>query len=76
MKDLRDLKDLTMNDVKPISDESTTLKTTQGQTDDFFGQLPSKCYLPEAASVGDLARDLPLGCLQGGYRTVSLFSDG
>ena len=30
-----------------------TLKTTQGQIDGFFSQLPYKCYLPEVASVGD-----------------------
>ena len=28
------------------------LETTQGQTDCFFSQLPFKCYLPEAASLG------------------------
>ena len=31
----------------------TTLETTRGQIDGFFGQLPFKCYLPEVASVGD-----------------------
>jgi len=31
----------------------TTLETTQGQMDSFFSQLPFKCYLSEAASVGD-----------------------
>ena len=30
-----------------------TMKTTQGQMDVFFSQLPFKCYLPEVASVGD-----------------------
>jgi len=29
------------------------LEATQGQNDSFFNQLPYKCYLEEAASVGD-----------------------
>ena len=33
--------------------QGATLETTQGQIDGFFRQLPSKCYLPEVASVGD-----------------------
>jgi len=32
---------------------STTLETTQGQTDGFLSQLPFKCYLPEVSFVGD-----------------------
>ena len=31
----------------------SSLETTQGQMDGFFGQLPYKCYLEEVASVGD-----------------------
>jgi hypothetical protein len=31
----------------------TTLETTQGQINGFVSQLPSKCYLPKVASVGD-----------------------
>ena len=31
----------------------TTLETTQGQIDGFFGQPLFKCYLPEVVSVGD-----------------------
>ena len=30
-----------------------TLEATQGQNDNFFGQLSCKCYLEEVASVGD-----------------------
>ena len=30
-----------------------TLEATQGQSDSFFSQLPSKCYLEEVASAGD-----------------------
>jgi len=30
----------------------TALEATQGQMDDFFSQLPYKCYLEEVASVG------------------------
>ena len=31
----------------------TTLETTQGQIDGFFGQLLFKFHLPEVASVGN-----------------------
>ena len=33
--------------------ESAALEATQGQMDDFFGQLPYKCHPEEVASVGD-----------------------
>ena len=36
-----------------------TLKTSQGQIDGFFSQLPFKCYLPEVASVGDALKICP-----------------
>ena len=31
---------------------ATTQKTTQGQIDGFFSQLPFKCHPPEVAAVG------------------------
>jgi hypothetical protein len=35
------------------------LETTQGQIDGFSSQLPFRCYLPEATSVGDWLMTCP-----------------
>ena len=37
----------------------TTLRTTYGKIDCFFGQIQFKCYLPEEASVGDRPKICP-----------------